>query len=258
MTMPSAPEKFTLPQVLICEGEEDKAFFDRLIAARNLPNFHIRTTATSRGGAGGNSKFGDALRRLRLRNIEMIKHILLVTDADDDWNQRFGYVCDQIIAADFGPPPNKPFEPSKSKPPITVMIIPTDLANGCLECICEASARSADVAMATIIDEFVARAGRDKWPTRHHAKVWLRVNLAARADDPFVFLGNVFRDPNNHNLIPLEHSSLTPIADVLSAVGASRAPRQKAVAQVASEQSGRKRVQTPPNPRMRPTPGRHR
>jgi len=120
--MPSASEKFTLPQVLLCEGEEDKAFFERLIEARNLPNFHIRTTAIKRGGPGGNTKFEGALRRLRLHNIEVIKHILLVTDADDDWRQRFGSVCDQIMAADFGPPPTKPFEPSKSNPPITVMM----------------------------------------------------------------------------------------------------------------------------------------
>jgi hypothetical protein len=160
--MPSPPGKFTLPRVLICEGEEDKAFFERLTQARSLPDFHISTTAGTRGAAGGNTKFGSALRSLKFRNLDVIRHILLVTDADDDWDRRFIYVCDQITEAAFGRPPAKPFQPSASRPPITVMMIPVDLTVGCLECVCEIPARHADNAMGGIIDDFIVLAGKDQ------------------------------------------------------------------------------------------------
>ena len=34
-------ETFTLPRLIICEGPEDKAFFQRLIEERKLSKFHV-------------------------------------------------------------------------------------------------------------------------------------------------------------------------------------------------------------------------
>jgi hypothetical protein len=223
--MPTAQERFTHPLVLVCEGNEDKAFFERLIQVRGLPNFHVRTTANDRGEAGGNTKFSPALERLRIvRNFAAVEHILLVTDADDDANRTFKSICNQIENAGFGPAPTSVGEASKARPAITVMTVPVDQQTGCLENILEAPARNADPKTASYVDNFIALVCKNKWTSRRKAKAWLRVNLAARATDPFVFLGQVFRDSRFGALIPLTDSSLDQIASVLRSI-ASRSGR---------------------------------
>jgi len=214
------PPVFTLPRVLVCEGNEDKAFFERLINTRNLPRFHIRTTAPSRTEVGGNTRFVTALRQIKVtRQYGLLKNILLVTEADDNATARFRWICDQISAAGVGPPPSSILTPSKSIPAIIVMTIPLDAKSGCLETICELPARRADVQIAATVDNFVAMSGKNRWPLRHQTKVWLRANLTVRADDPFVFLGSVFREEKNKHLIPLDDPSLDGIAKVLEGIG---------------------------------------
>jgi hypothetical protein len=216
--MKDRPGRFTLPRLLLCEGNEDKAFFERLIEVRKLPRFHIQTTADSRSEPGGNSRFAGKLRSLRFANLNVIKRILLVTDADHDRDERFEWLCKQIVDAGFGPAPARPLEESAGDPNISIMLIPLDEPSGCLECICQAAARQADVRTGQYVDTFVSQAAKPDWSDIHKNKVWLRTNLAARARDPFVFFGSVFRDPKNHNIIPLDHKSFQPIADVLSAL----------------------------------------
>ena len=82
------------PRLLLCEGPEDVAFFQRLIETRSLPRFRIKPTGGKASTAGGNSQFGRALKALKLEPD--VKDILIVADNDEAPDQSFANVCRQI------------------------------------------------------------------------------------------------------------------------------------------------------------------
>ena len=209
---------FTLPRLLLCEGPDDESFFEKLIERRNIQRFHISDTSTAEAPNGGNSGFRRGLIAARLNgNYASVTKILVVSDNDADPAASFRNVCDQIEAAGFPRPP-APLTPTPGRPSITVMMIPLDDdERGNLETICVPAARSTDAAVAGNVDHFAALMRSNRWVPERVGKFWLRSFLAAKCRrDPFVFLGKVFRD--HPDLIPLDHASLTPIADVLSAL----------------------------------------
>lgn len=247
---------FTLPRLLICEGFDDIAFFQRLIAARGLPDFHIRSTAPRRTYRGGNTKFSESLEAIRINHgFPKIQDILLVTDNDDDHQASFADICDQIRQAGFEAP-SAPLNSGSGKPRITVMMLPLDGTPGNLECICRDAAQSADRQTGDRTDQCQALLLADSWPEPRRGKLWLRVNLAARAHDPFVSLATVFRDPGSLHLIPLEDRSFQAIADVLAYIGSSPPdPSRPPALGQPHVPATRKRTRNPPRPRMRRPPG---
>jgi hypothetical protein len=194
---------FALPRLLICEGADDIAFFHRLIVVNRLPNFHLRSTASKKGERGGNTKFEAALESVKNnRGFPNIRDILLVSDNDSDHEESFDAICKQITGAMFIPP-GSPLKKSDGNPAITIMMLPLDGMPGNLECLCRDAAERADKRAAQNATTFESLCGAENWLTTRRGKLWLRVNLASRATDPFVSLGTVFRDEDCFHLIPV-------------------------------------------------------
>jgi hypothetical protein len=82
--MPYPLPGFKFNSLIICEGPEDKAFFERLIEANKLPPCHIETTGEARKSSGGNTRFGMKLKAIRIRrDFDQLTNIIIVTDADN-------------------------------------------------------------------------------------------------------------------------------------------------------------------------------
>lgn len=207
----------TLPNLLLCEGPDDVAFFQKLISLNRLPHFCVRDTATERGGPGGNTKFGLALKALSL-NFRKVRRILVVADNDDDPASSFENVLNQLAAV-F--PKNKlPDSPLKrtsvtDRIDVTVMMTPRPGEPGNLETLCEEAARRANTRFADLVDRFSRDSDPPAWASETRKKeMWLRCNLAVRCrEDPFIFLGTAFRQYND--LIPLNDRCFSPIISVL-------------------------------------------
>ena len=83
------------PRLLICEGQEDHFFFQKLIDARDLPRFHIQA-------AGGNTQFSNAISKFELEKTTIfssIADILVVADNDDDPGASFDNACAEVRKA---------------------------------------------------------------------------------------------------------------------------------------------------------------
>jgi len=206
-----------LPRLLICEGAKDSYFFQRLIAERQLPNFHIWP-------AGGISKFYDSLVRFNLerpKDFRGLSHVLFAADNDQSPQANFDNVCAQIdrfFKAKVAPAaPLVRVARAGTRPALTVLMIPWTDVNGHLERLCVDAARDAEKNIAAKIDTFMATLNSEKWNNEsREGKAWLRTNLAARcASDPFVPLGRVFEEAQLRHLIPITHQSFNPIADFL-------------------------------------------
>ena len=208
------------PRLLLCEGPEDKAFFEQLIRTRTLPRFRIRDTGGKILKAAGNTRFGFALKAFKLERG--VKDILIVADNDEAPDKRFSNVCTQIgDAYDLDKVPSRPLEKVSNDPSIMVLMLPWEGEVGCLETLCEESARTANAQIAGHVDYFAAMVGVDNWDKQtRKSKMWLRTMLAATCErDPFVFLGNVFRYHRNQYLIPLDHPCFDRVSNVLSQYG---------------------------------------
>lgn len=205
------------PRLLLCEGPEDVAFFQRLIETRSLPRFRIKDTGGKGSKAAGNTNFGRALKALKIE--EGVKDILVVADNDEAPNQSFSNVCRQIRSA-YGPDkvPNRPLQKVSTDPSVMVLMVPWENNLGCLETLCVGAARTANAQVANHVDQFAAMIGFENWDRQtRKSKMWLRTMLAACCEhDPFVFLGNTFRYRKNQHLIPLDHQCFDRVSDVLS------------------------------------------
>jgi Protein of unknown function (DUF3226) len=208
------------PRLLICEGIEDRRFFQRLIEARQLPRFHIQD-------AGGNSRFSTAISTFEVRQTKAyqgLRDILIVADNDDDPEERFANVCNHIgDKFGAGAAPDAPLKPTIRKPRCTVLMLPWTGENGALETLCMEAAKNADKSVAAHVDGFLACLVAEEWPGRlRYSKAWLSANLAGRcAIDPSIALGKVFNDKRHQRLIPVEDSSFNRIADFLRGFGAA-------------------------------------
>lgn len=182
------------PRLLICEGYEDKHFFKYLIAARNLPTFRVEDTSNPpHDRQGGISKIRRAINGIRVEHpsrFRQLSDILVVADNDEDPDGNFGRVREQIEAA-LGHAPGQPLQRTEARPRVTILMLPWTGEHGNLEALCCEAARSVDQTTGSHVDHFLALVHADQWLDTRKGKAWLRANLAARADDPFVTLGNV-------------------------------------------------------------------
>lgn len=182
---------FSLPRLLICEGDEDVAFFHTLIDARDLPKFHIRSTAKSRHDRGGNTRFGERLKAIRTnRGFPKIRHIVLVSDNDNSHESSFQMVCEQIEEASFVPP-SRELERTTDTPSIQIVMLPMNRNPGAFENVCAEVAKRADGYAAAHVDSLIDDMHGNRWSENRHGKAWLRCNLAVRCKrDPFCGLGD--------------------------------------------------------------------
>jgi hypothetical protein len=208
-----------LPRLLVCEGAEDKLFFERLITVRQLPWFYI-------ADAKGNGEFAAAIRAFqvsRTADYNSLREILIVADNDDCPRDRFANVRTQIDRVfGTGTAPDAPLQKTPRTATraaaITVLMIPWANEQGHLERMCVEAARDADKNIAAHVDTFMDLIRAESWRNESRfGKAWLRTNLAARCSrDPFIALGRVFTEARYNGLIPVDHSSFDRIAEVLS------------------------------------------
>lgn len=211
-----AVQRFNLGRLLLCEGPEDVAFFCALIQDRQIPDFHVQHTGMERWHAGGNTKFGEKLRALKLnRSFNNLYRIVLVTDSDDDAASAFTDACTQILQAGLLAP-NHPFAWGGGRPAVSVITLPPG-SEGALESYCEPAARSTNANVAASTDTFLANVHADQWPERLRGKLWLRAYTSARnRSNPSASLVQIFEERRaNGHIIPVSHGTFDHVTNFL-------------------------------------------
>lgn len=214
--MPEA-RPFEHPRLIICEGPEDVSFFHELIRQRNIQPFHIMHTGNSRHVTGGNSKYCEKLRALRLnRSFKNIKRILIVTDSDDNSGASFAAVAAQIGGAGY-PIPTAPWTVANGEPSVALITIP-DGAPGNLECYLKEAARAPNQARTAFVDHFVEQVSvGGEWTGPRKGKLWLRAMMAASwPRDPGINLSPMFLDNAARRIVPTEDHSFNALAAYLA------------------------------------------
>src|ERR1700688_5144443 len=103
------PETFDRPWLLLCEGDGDRRFFDRLIKQHNIGSgqFDVHYPTKGDNSTGGRGKFGAWLSTIQMSPTfrANVKAVLIVPDNDDKHAKSIGDVMGGLVATNGFPVP---------------------------------------------------------------------------------------------------------------------------------------------------------
>ena len=192
--------RFTKPRFMLCEGDDDKGFFEALIARRSLPDFQVCHSAEI-CGTGGKTGFSKSLKGIEvLSGWRDLKALLIVTD-NDIVGQSFAEAQRSLTDNGHTPPPNHQAVGSMLGKPVAILMIPRANEAGDLETLC-LPAIYEKWPKAKICVPFFLRCtgvltwmGANKWSKRSSiSKARLRAApVGFNEDDPYHTTGILFR-----------------------------------------------------------------
>ncbi|MEI6135609.1 MAG: DUF3226 domain-containing protein [Desulfomonile sp.] len=213
------PYIFEKSWVLLCEGESDKRFFDRLIQARNIdPLFYVQFPDQGERVTGGRNKFGRWLEINRSVSESFranVKAILIVSDKDDDEAISFNAVKREIEKAPGFPVPplERTVATSDGFPAMVILMIPME-GLGNLETLCLDAAHD-KWNLRDELNNLVDASPAAEWGLSKQCKMKLQTILAAtckaRPDTSFA----QHWCQNAKYRVPLDHRCFDSIADFL-------------------------------------------
>ena len=129
--------RFTVSNLIVCEGKGDAAFFRHLLDENNISDFKVEVpnTVTAKGQFG-NSGFGTYLVGIKTRRgFGGLTNVIIARDSDENPEGSFNQVCEQIQQAGGYEIPNGPRKTTDTdkKPAMTVLLIPGSQEPGNLE-----------------------------------------------------------------------------------------------------------------------------
>ncbi|MFS0773833.1 DUF3226 domain-containing protein [Sphingomonas sp. 1P08PE] len=212
------PEKIGSSYILICEGEADKKFFQKL-SDFWLSDLQISVPFPS-GSLYSVSNYGSMLSALRADRVgfKAIKGIIITADACDDPNSTFKTILQQIdLAGDYSKPValGTVADGENGSPPIAVLLIPHDGRPGGLETLYFQDLAARIPSIAENVQSFL---GADPckvstWNAEKQGKAHFAAIVAAtHQNDPSRAASAVFRSPP---VIQIEAEAFRPIANAL-------------------------------------------
>jgi hypothetical protein len=217
---------FERPWLILCEGDSDKKFLDRLIDAR-IPllknQFHVQFP-DRKGAWGGRSLFGSYLADLQETSPTFqakVEAVLIVSDNDDDPVKSWGEVTTELGKAKFPIPPTERVatKPKKGFPQVAVLMWP-DGRPGNLETVC-IDAIYAKWTIKRPLDAFVNATPAKGWGISKQSKMRMHATLAATcATAPEATFAAHWDEAPQYHVISLAHPSFNWIEAFLSGFGA--------------------------------------
>ncbi len=202
--------------ILLCEGPEDRHFFEALFRVHELPQFRILDNTSEKDRRGGITKFRSRLEGLKVKDkkrFESIRNFIIVADNDINPSANFEQVRQQIDMVFPGKAPDRAWEKTKYSPCTAVIMIPKPNEQGNLELLCIESLRAKHREIASYVDDILSYARADLWDTPRRGKAWLRTNLALRSNDPCASFGEILRDETD--LFEMKDTSLLEIVNFI-------------------------------------------
>ena len=132
---------FDRPWLLLCEGESDKRFLDRLLEARAIgSNFFVQFPDRHESQQAGRSLFGHYLNTIATTSESFhqnVRAVLIISDNDDNPGNSFAEVQTQLLAAGgFGvPDADQAVAKADGFPDTVILMIPFG-ERGNLETLC--------------------------------------------------------------------------------------------------------------------------
>lgn len=214
---------FEWPWLLLCEGESDKRFLDRLIESRGIASeFYVQFPDRHGGNQAGRSLFGRYLNTVATTSesfMQNVRAVLVVSDNDDDPDKSLAEVQQQLRdAGGFGVPDDEKIVANAAGFPDTVILMIPFGERGNLETLC-LSAAYAKWALEPQLDAFIAGTPAHEWAFGKQSKSRIQVTLAVTCETkPDTSFANHWLEREEFR-IPLDHECFNDLVSFLSDFG---------------------------------------
>ena len=208
--------------MILCEGDNDSAFFQALIANRGIPDFQVMSPNDFDPYEGGVNHFARVLSGFwALTTFSTLRAILVIADNDVNPAASLQEVRNEIGRADPEPMsqpvrrfavPGGDLQKAGADPIVTIMMLPLNGQPGNLESLCLAATTLP--AVSACVDTFAHCTGVDQWDIAKRSKSKLR-SLIAGAHRPNPEMSLTFLWRYRPDIVPLNHAAFTPIAQFL-------------------------------------------
>ena len=206
--------------VILCEGEADKRFLDRLIQFHDITPVKFSVHFPSRGDdpTGGRGKFGRWLAAAHETSQSFqdnVGAVLVISDNDDNRAASFGEVAAGLTAGGFPvPQQERVVARQRDYPDIVVLMIPIG-ENGNLETLCVRAAYS-KWDLEGCLDTYVAGTPAAQWRLGKQSKMRMQALLAATCEtQPDISLAYVWQQREEFHL-PLGDPAFAGIVEFLT------------------------------------------
>jgi hypothetical protein len=192
---------FTKPRFMLCEGDDDKGFFEALITTRGLPEFQICHSAEV-CGTGGITGFAKSLGGMEvLSGWRDLKALLIVAD-NDLVGPSFGAAQKALTDNGHVAPAHPAAVGRMFGKPVAILMIPSANTVGDLESMCLPAVYGKWPKAKRCVTFFLKCAGALKcsgannWNKRASvSKARVRsATVGFNEDDPYKGIGHLFRN----------------------------------------------------------------
>lgn len=201
----------TEPYLLLCEGKQDRKFFEALFAAHNISGFLIECPEEKEEGAGGVDEYPSYFTGLIGRTRPTLRGFIVTTDCDTNATTAFTKVADWLDQKGYTRP-TAPLTITAQPFNFAVMILtmPPGMVDGCLETLLYPAATAKWASLVPCVDAFWNCIGVGSRPANHESKVKLRALLAAAyPQNPNLTLVRIWDDPAT--ALPLTTMNFNPL-----------------------------------------------
>ena len=206
----------TKPNLIICEGKGDAAFFRHILDANEISCFQV--------GKFGSTGFGKYLAGLTARSgYRTLKHIVIARDSDLNPSKSFNEVCGQIREAGGYNIPDQPLTPTNGQDPrISVLLVPDSEEPGNLETLL-LKAITLDHQDKDCIETYFNCMKTDEFEITVSSKKKVTTIIAAKNHkNPSCSLAFIWsKDQQEYNPINIKHPALSDIVKFLQSFPAS-------------------------------------
>lgn len=214
MSRPAIAEPF----LLLCEGLQDKLFFEELFKNRGIQGFRVECPETEDEGAWGLSAYPTYFGSLIARTRPGLRGFLVTRDADDDAAKAFAEIVGQLKSRGYQTPANPldvvPRQATPNDFTLMVMLIPPHKPAGCLETLLWPAAAAKWPNLVPCVDAYSKCIGPAGRTPNQESRMRLRALLAAaHPQNPHLTLTRIWK--NSQTALPLNDPNFNPVVDAV-------------------------------------------
>ncbi len=204
--------------LLLCEGKQDKVFFQELFRAHVVTNILVECPEEGEEGRGVDA-YPEYLNGLKGRTRPNLKGFIITRDADDNAANAFNKVRDWLVSKGYPPPAAVgSIVPAQAHPfdfATMVLLIPPNANAGCLETVLYPAAAVKWQPIVPCVDAFWTCIGPAGRTANQESKIRLRVLLAAAYPrNPNLTLARLWEDAAT--ALSLNDPSFNPVVSAIT------------------------------------------
>jgi hypothetical protein len=207
-------------RLLIVEGVTDEMVFAQVIKKHSLDNLQpLHGRSANQESSGGWATYGEFLLSLEVpESFKQVELIIAVGDNDDD--QSFANICDQLELAGYTrPSAPRTIVSTAGKPDAGILMLP-ESPGGCIESICYEAACEKWPNLRPHLDAYIAQTPAQAWTQTKLAKMRVECTLAATCEKmPEVALKDHWQKGEKYS-IPVDGPAFADVVSYLKSLPA--------------------------------------